>query len=169
MGYLLLWGVTQSLPRGLELTLRMYCNSAAVTVVLLLYIVITQISDTEITTLWLQRFSSPSSDRQEVTTCLSSKGLHQRSVNRGEVLPRTGSQKEGAPRWWRAWSARLHFRRTGGEKQVGRVQRQPEEREGGQVRQQRHVLTATSVSWRVQRPDQIKLYNVELNQSAWSS
>lgn len=63
---------------------------------------------------------------------------HQKSVNCWEILARTrtGQKEEGWSGWWRAGSARLHFGRAVWEKQMGRIQRQPEEGEGREVRKQ---------------------------------
>lgn len=121
----------------------MFCNSVVLTVMLLLYAIISQISDMvhgliETTTECdcTKQFNEVVT--AEITTSPSFTGLYQQSDNCGEILPRPVSGKEGASGWRRAWSARLHLRRTVGENQVGRVQRQPEERERREVRRRRH-------------------------------
>lgn len=121
-----------SLATGLEVTVThfsffnsvavmLFCNlqrSDIVQGLMLRFSIFQQSCDTPI------KWASPSS------------GLYKQFSHCCEINTRRASKKERSPEWWGTWSARLHFRRTVGEKQVGRVQRHAEEGERREVRQQ---------------------------------
>lgn len=135
----LIWSLTAvvSLVKGLEVTLRMFWNSASGTVWLFYNSQISVITHKLVNIMEVCDCTKRLCEAVtlKLTTSPSLTELHQQSDHCGKVLLRPGWQKEGASERWRAWSTRLYFRGSVREKQVGRVQRQPEDREGREVRQ----------------------------------